>query len=359
MAEKFKGFILPKTNFFRMPNEWTDITHDIKSLAELKVIEYVLRHTWGYNGQEGMPKRISTDEFANGRKRKNGDRMDMGTGLSVPSIIDGLRRAVEHGYLNVDEDKTDLGRIKRHYSLKMFPGRPIDASDQDKESLEHSKEPLDRTKKDNRGKTNKGKTREGGDRRSPTPLSRVYSTNGRTEKSPLSSFDKKAAAHLRTLLNEHNVLRLKSAKIETLGKQVLRLRSEGVEKKKIREVFEWWSEHYDEEFVPKMRKATDVFDKFDGVVEQMKFRQESNGRSNGRRITRDNMWDEENCPNGHPEVWIGLDGKRYDGDLMNKLGRMYSREFGPGRPDQEEVDVLLKKLGKRAGSVPAAALEAL
>jgi hypothetical protein len=41
----FAGFSKPEANFFRLPNEWTDITAQISSLAEMKVVEYVLRHT--------------------------------------------------------------------------------------------------------------------------------------------------------------------------------------------------------------------------------------------------------------------------------------------------------------------------
>ena len=93
---EFAGFDLPEQNWFRMPNSWTDITAGMKSLAELKVVEYVLRHTWGYQ-EYGIAKRISTDEFMHGRRRQDGTRLDRGTGLSNRSVIDGLRHAVEHG----------------------------------------------------------------------------------------------------------------------------------------------------------------------------------------------------------------------------------------------------------------------
>lgn len=114
----FQGFGLPEQNWFKMPNEWTDITAEITSLAELKVVEYVLKHTWGYQ-EYGIAKRITTEEFMYGRKRKDGERIDRGTGLSNRSVIDGLRRAVEHGYLTEEVDDQDRARIKKYYALRM------------------------------------------------------------------------------------------------------------------------------------------------------------------------------------------------------------------------------------------------
>jgi DNA-binding PadR family transcriptional regulator len=114
----FTGFPRPQKNFFQMPNSWTDITAEMKSLAELKVVEYVLRHTWGFQ-EYGIAKRITTDEFMDGRKRTNRTRMDKGTGLSNRSVIDGLRRAVADGYLIEDVDDTDKARIRKSYQLRM------------------------------------------------------------------------------------------------------------------------------------------------------------------------------------------------------------------------------------------------
>src|SRR5438874_9491875 len=114
----FEGFSKPEANFFRLPNEWTDITAKITSLAELKLVEYVLKHTWGYS-EFDMVKKITTDEFIKGRKRKDGTRLDLGTGLSKPSVIQGLTSAVVHGLLEVEIDDRDKARIKKYYKLRM------------------------------------------------------------------------------------------------------------------------------------------------------------------------------------------------------------------------------------------------
>ena len=97
-GQSFEGFSKPEANFFRLPNEWTDITAQVTSLAEMKLVEYVLRHTWGYSEYD-IVKKITTDEFMHGRKGKDGNRIDHGTGLSNKSVIEGLHKAVEHGLL--------------------------------------------------------------------------------------------------------------------------------------------------------------------------------------------------------------------------------------------------------------------
>lgn len=117
-SNAFNGFSKPTQNWFKMPNEWTNITAQLGSLAEIKVVEYVLKHTWGYQ-EYGGKKRITNDEFMLGRKRKDGTRIDDGTGLSKPSVIAGLRLAVQDGLLLEEIDSSDRARVKKSYSLRM------------------------------------------------------------------------------------------------------------------------------------------------------------------------------------------------------------------------------------------------
>jgi hypothetical protein len=169
----FAGFELPEQNWFRLPNSWTDITRDITTLGELKVVEYVLRHTWGYH-EFGTPKRISTDEFMNGRRHQDGSRMDRGTGLAKQSVIDGLRKAVDHGFLIEHVDKSDKGRVKKYYSLRMrsrgaevgglephnapsgsSPNTPVQNLDPDVQNLDRGVKNLDPRGKESRHRSEK------------------------------------------------------------------------------------------------------------------------------------------------------------------------------------------------------------
>ena len=122
---QFPGFDRPTENWFRMPNYWTDITADINNIAELKVVEYILRHTWGYQ-EYGIKKRITIDEFMYGRKHQDGTRMDKGTGLSEMSVRNGLQKALEDGLIEEEVDASDRGRIKKFYSIRMREETGVD-----------------------------------------------------------------------------------------------------------------------------------------------------------------------------------------------------------------------------------------
>jgi hypothetical protein len=117
-AYRFSGFAIPRQNWFKLPHEWTDITAAMTSMAELKVVEYVLKHTWGYH-EYGLKKQISLNEFRHGRRRKDGTRMDKGTGLSKPSVIAGLKSAGKRGLLVERVDDSDKARVKKFYALKI------------------------------------------------------------------------------------------------------------------------------------------------------------------------------------------------------------------------------------------------
>ena len=114
----FAGFDVPHQNWFKLPHNWTDLTAQMSSWAEQKVVEYVLRHTWGYQEYGGL-KRITLDEFENGRKRIDGTRMDRGIGMRRQAIIRGIRQAVADGFLVEQVDARDRGRTRKEYGLHM------------------------------------------------------------------------------------------------------------------------------------------------------------------------------------------------------------------------------------------------
>jgi len=187
----FSGFIVPSQNWFRLPNEWTDITCAMKSLAELKVVEYVLRHTWGFQ-EYGTAKRISTNEFMHGRRRQDGSRLDRGTGLSNRSVIDGLRQAVEHGYLIEERDDRDKGRVQKHYRLHMKTLQPdVKNVHRGVKNLHSSREASShRTEKDTR---ERNFTTVNGDHKTKSPVSQLPDIEQSPEKSELIARDVMAA----------------------------------------------------------------------------------------------------------------------------------------------------------------------
>ena len=109
-------FGTPSENYSKLPHSFMEVLAAVDNLAELKVILYILRHTWGYQEYE-KPKKITKDEFMHGRKKRNGERIDQGTGLSKNSVLSGIRLAIEHGYIVESTDDSDLARVEKSYSL--------------------------------------------------------------------------------------------------------------------------------------------------------------------------------------------------------------------------------------------------
>jgi hypothetical protein len=117
-AITFNGFDEPFENWSKLPHSLINALPLISTIAEMKVILYILRHTWGFK-EFDLPKRITVDEFIFGRKDKHGNRMDNGTGLTEPSVRAGLEKATEHGFITVFMDDSDLARIVKAYMLKL------------------------------------------------------------------------------------------------------------------------------------------------------------------------------------------------------------------------------------------------
>ena len=114
--DRFPGFPIPRENWSKLPHVFIEALPTIKTVGELKCILYILRHTWGFQDKD---KKITVDEFMHGRKRRNRTRLDGGTGLSKTTVLVGLRQAEAHGFIMVEVDDNDKGRIKKYYSLKM------------------------------------------------------------------------------------------------------------------------------------------------------------------------------------------------------------------------------------------------
>lgn len=117
----FPGFWHPdecEEGWSKLPHEFIEIMPNLKE-TEMKIILYILRHTWGFQEFDKL-KKITIDEFMEGRKRKDGTRMDRGTGLSDYGVKDGIARALKHGYIVCEVDDSDKGRIKKRYGLKIY-----------------------------------------------------------------------------------------------------------------------------------------------------------------------------------------------------------------------------------------------
>ena len=115
---EWTGFTYPKENWSKLPHELIARFPDFTSQGEVLVVLYILRHTWGYQEfDEG--KKITLDEFELGRKYRDGSRIDNGVGMSRTAILRGIEKAIKHGFIEIEEDNSDLARRKRWYKLCM------------------------------------------------------------------------------------------------------------------------------------------------------------------------------------------------------------------------------------------------
>lgn len=83
---------------------------EIDNIAEYKVVQYVYRHTEGYHQQE---VHITVGEFMTGRLNRSGEPLDRGTQLSERSVQNGIKKALEDGFI---ERRQEGNRV--YFSLK-------------------------------------------------------------------------------------------------------------------------------------------------------------------------------------------------------------------------------------------------
>lgn len=350
----FQGFRKPKANYFSLPNEWTDIMPEINSLAELKIILYVLRHTWGFHDPR---KKITVDEFMNGRRRIDRTRMDKGTGLSKRSVRLGLEKAIEHGFLIEEINDSDKGRIKKRYHLNLLIDESDDGFDSDfdtdtfGESEGYNVSPRSvqgthrgiqgthRTEKDTCRKTPVERQKKGG-RAKPSQSSGDESGFFRNEstrkkrissKSNLTEFDIDWGNRIRGLMVEHDTDlsngRYKTSG-ETFAKQIRKLRiSRERTESEITDVLGWYITSFAEITYPKMSKASDLCDRFQAMCDVK-------GITENRRETAKK--------NGEiPKDKHSRLGSDVASACMNR--------WGYNGITQEHIDDVLKELGHPAG----------
>src|SRR3982750_2012812 len=86
----FKGFISPRHT--QVPDELFDELMAHLSGAELKVLLYIIRRTFGFKKDSDN---ISLNQICNGITTREGEVLDRGTGLSQQSAITASKRLVE------------------------------------------------------------------------------------------------------------------------------------------------------------------------------------------------------------------------------------------------------------------------
>jgi len=90
--KKFPGFPPePSMNFWSYPKDLNGYWHQLTG-SEQKVLDYVLRHTWGF-------KKVA-DEISLTQLQKGIKNFDKGTGLARQTIITALKGLIRKGFIS-------------------------------------------------------------------------------------------------------------------------------------------------------------------------------------------------------------------------------------------------------------------
>jgi len=112
---KFLGFSTPR--YTQVPDELFDELLSELSGAELKVLLYIIRRTFGFKKDSDF---ISLSQMVSGIEKKDGTVLDKGTGLHKDSVIKAARSLVSKGILLRErQNSKKLGHTASEYALNI------------------------------------------------------------------------------------------------------------------------------------------------------------------------------------------------------------------------------------------------
>jgi hypothetical protein len=97
----FRGFRSP--NYTQVPDELFDELLPELSGAELKVLLYIIRRTFGFKRDSDS---ISLSQMLNGIQGRDGQRLDRGAGVSKPTLLQALRSLEERQIIQTERRRS-------------------------------------------------------------------------------------------------------------------------------------------------------------------------------------------------------------------------------------------------------------
>jgi|SRR5665811_861251 len=94
LPRAFDGFANP--NYTQVPDELFDLLMPVLSDAELRVLLYIVRRTFGFKRDSDT---ISLSQMVSGITTKEGQVLDTGTGLSKSTVARGLKGLRDQGVI--------------------------------------------------------------------------------------------------------------------------------------------------------------------------------------------------------------------------------------------------------------------
>src|SRR5687768_9718443 len=114
---RFKGFIIPR--YTQVPDALFDELMAYLSGAELKVLLYIIRRTFGFKKDSDN---ISLSQICHGIKTREGEVLDNGTGLSLSTVQIAVKGLLEKNcVLSARNRSVKKGDEPTTYSLNMLP----------------------------------------------------------------------------------------------------------------------------------------------------------------------------------------------------------------------------------------------
>jgi len=115
---RFTGF--DKPTFTQIPDQVLDELMPVLSEAELKVLLYICRRTFGFHKDADA---ISLSQLVDGITTKDGRILDRGTGMSKSSVRRGMQGLVDRGIIDVRKTDSPAGDSATNiYSLHFLGG---------------------------------------------------------------------------------------------------------------------------------------------------------------------------------------------------------------------------------------------
>ena len=112
----FRGYRMP--GYTQIPDQLLDEQLHILTHAELKVLLYIMRHTFGYK-RDG--DHLSARQIAEGISRRDGTRVDCGTGCGIATVRRVVKRLENLGLITVRRDQTQAGDADvNYYSVRLI-----------------------------------------------------------------------------------------------------------------------------------------------------------------------------------------------------------------------------------------------
>jgi hypothetical protein len=116
-TRQFEGFYVP--NSTQVPDTLFDELLAELSGAELKVVLYIIRRTFGFKRQSDT---ISISQLLHGITKKNGEVLDRGTGLAKPTLLRALRSLTERAIILPTRQFDEKGGYRAtEYRLHIAP----------------------------------------------------------------------------------------------------------------------------------------------------------------------------------------------------------------------------------------------